>query len=253
MEFKNLQNKLHIWPVNLDGWELQDNEIVRKLPESEREKSERFRSATIRARYVKRRFLLRVLLGKYAGTDFCDQEFSLTQYGKPQLKSAEDQIPLFFNVSNSDNICLYAFTEAGEVGIDIEKIYDLSDMGRIVERFFSPLEQKAFCALPERDRKQTFFRYWTRKEALLKAMGVGLSFPLNKVDVITDISEEPSEVCVKIHEGNVETEWTLQDINVFEGFASAVALEGNHRDHSMCRRYFQLDDSLSDNERLRRI
>jgi 4'-phosphopantetheinyl transferase len=240
MEFKNLQNEIHIWAVDLDHVKMPGNEAEERLPTSERDKSERFRFETIRTRYAKCRFLLRVLLGQYLGVEFYNQEFHLNQHGKPSLESIKDRNPIFFNASNSENICLYAFMQNGEIGIDIEKIHDLSDMGRIVERFFSPVEIKTFYSLPEHNRKKTFFKYWTRKESLLKAMGVGLSFPLDKVDVITGGEEEMSEVFIKTEELNMETEWTLRDINVFEGFAAALALEGKHLDCRARVRYFRL-------------
>jgi 4'-phosphopantetheinyl transferase len=233
------QNEIHLWAVDLDNFEFPCNKAAQQiLPESEREKSFRFRFDIIRMRYTKCHFLLRVLLGQYLGVDFYDQEFYRNQHGKPSLSSTKDHNPILFNLSNSENICVYVFTHEGEVGVDVEKIHDLSEMGKIVERFFSPLENKQFCSLPENNRKKTFFKYWTRKEALIKAMGVGLSFPLDKVDILSE-EEEASGIFIKTKELNTETEWTLQDIHVFEGFASALALEGNHHDCATRIQYFQ--------------
>jgi 4'-phosphopantetheinyl transferase len=234
------QNEIHIWGADLDNLKVSDSEAKQMLPGSEREKSERFRFDVLKTRYIKCHFLLRVLLGYYLGVDSYNQEFYRNQHGKQSLTGATDCNPIFFNLSNSENICVYAFTHVAEVGVDVEKIHDLSNMDRIVERFFSPLENKIFRSLPEHNRKKAFFKCWTRKESLLKAMGVGLSFPLDKVDVITDASEEMSEVFIKTKELNMEIEWTVRDINVFEGFASALALKGNYLDFAARLQYSEL-------------
>jgi 4'-phosphopantetheinyl transferase len=243
LECSNPQNEVHIWAVDLDSWKLPRNEAEQMLPKSERDKSEHFRFEIHRTRYIKGHYMLRTLLGRYLGVDFYDQEFHANLYGKPSLKNGKDTNPIYFNLSNSENICVCAFTHDGDVGVDVEKIHDLSDMGSIVERFFSPLEKKKFRSLPEHSRKKSFFKYWTRKEALLKAMGMGLSFPLNKVDVLSK-QEESSEVFIKTNELDAETEWTLRDINIVEGFASSLALKGKHLDCASRIRYFQLSDEI---------
>ncbi len=223
-------------------------ESEQRLTESEREKSQRFRFEIIRTRYVNCHYVLRVLLGQYLGVDFYNQEFYHNQYGKPSLKNEKDSNSIYFNLSNSENICIFAFTKDGDLGVDIEKIHDMSDMGRIVESFFSPLENKKFCSLPECSRKKTFFNYWTRKEALLKAMGVGLSFPLDIFDVLFD-EDDTSQVSITTRNQNAETEWTLRDIDIFEGFTSTLALEGNHPNCGTRLRYFQLvNEFLSEQE-----
>ena len=128
-------------------------------------------------------------------------------------------------------------------GEEFEKIYDLSDMGRIVERFFSASENTKFFSLPEHSRRKTFFKCWTRKEALLKAIGVGLSFPLDMFDVLSD-DDNAAQVSITTRHQNGENEWTLRDIDTFEGFASALALEGKSADCSARLRYFKFDDEI---------
>jgi 4'-phosphopantetheinyl transferase len=211
------------------------------LPKYEREKSERFRLELLRTRHIKCHFLTRWLLGQYLGVDFYNQEFNRNEHGKPSLENERDSNSIYFNISNSENICVFAYTKDGDLGVDVEKIHDLPDMDRIVERFFSPAENEIFCSLPDHDKKTYFFKYWTRKEALLKAMGRGLSFPPDEVNVAFDKSDETSEFFIKTNETNAEREWTLHDISVFDGFASALALDGKHPDCSKRLRYFQLN------------
>ena len=240
LNFRNLQNQIHIWAVDLDRLKLLGYGADQMLPESERDRSKRFRFEIISVRYVKCHYLLRVLLGQYLGTDFYHQEFNRNKHGKPSLKNEDNNNSIYFNLSNSENICVFVFTEDGDIGVDVEKIHDLPNMDRIVERFFSPLENEKFRSLPEHSRKKTFFKYWTRKEALLKAMGRGLSFPLDEVNVVPDKIDETSDFFIRTKERNAEREWTLHDVSVFDGFASALALKDNHLDCATRLQYFQL-------------
>jgi 4'-phosphopantetheinyl transferase len=238
LEYKNLQNEVHIWAVDLDHLKLPCNEAVQMLPEFEKKKSERFRFELLKTRYIKGHYLLRALLGMYLGIDFFNQEFHINKYGKPSLKNTQAEDSIYFNMSNSENTCICVFRQHGDIGVDVEKIYDMTNMDSIVERFFSPSENIKFCSLPEQSRKISFFKYWTRKEALLKGIGVGLSFPLHKIDVLYD-QEETKGVFIKTKERDEQTEWTLRDINIFNGFASALALEGKHCDDAAKLRYFR--------------
>lgn len=241
LEFKNLQNEVHIWTVDLDNWKISCKKAEQMLPESEKEKSVHFRLEILRIRHIKCYFLTRLLLGQYLGVDFYNQEFNRNEHGKPSLKNEGDNNSIYFNISNSENICVFACTRDGDLGVDVEKIHDLPDMDRIVERLFSREENKIFHSLPEHTKKTSFFKYWTRKEALLKAMGRGLSFPPDEVNVIFDTTNETSEYFIKTNETNAAREWTLHDISVFDGFASALALDGKHPDCSKRLRYFQLN------------
>lgn len=239
LEFRNLRNQVHIWAVDLDQWNVPHGEALQMLPEYEKMKAERFRHDMLKTRYIKGRYALRLLLGMYLGTGFYDQTFHVNTFGKPSLKNTPDQDAIHFNLSHSDNACVFVFRQDGDIGVDVEKIKDLPDMDGIVERFFSPLEKEKLLSLTENTRKKSFFQYWTRKEALLKAMGRGLSFPLDQLDVEAgDKSETPA--LIKTNNYKDTTDWTILDIDTFDGFASTVAIDGHHADCSARLRYFQL-------------
>lgn len=240
IENKNLHDEVHIWAVDLDRWTLPCHKAIQMLPEFERQKAERFRFEIHQTRYIKSHYLLRTLLGMYHGIDFYDQEFHINRHGKPSLKNAHAEDSIYFNMSNSENTCICAFRQQGDIGIDIERIYDLPDMDRIVERFFSSDEKEILRSLSGQNRKQTFFRYWTRKEALLKAMGVGLSMPPDKVDVMAG-QEDTLETFIRTTGPDTESEWTLHDINTFDNFTSALALEGKHVNCSVHLRHFRFN------------
>ena len=98
--------------------------------------------------------------------------------GKPRLACSD----LRFSAARSAGIALYATSWTMEVGVDIEAIRTTADIDGIAARFMSPAEQRALASLPPTQRLAAFFQCWTRKEAYVKGIGTGLSFPLRDVD-----------------------------------------------------------------------
>jgi len=238
---KNLQNEIHIWVVDLDVWNLSCFEAVQEISESEAKKAGRFHFKIHQDRYVKGRFMLRSVLGMYLDSDFYDQEFHANFYGKPALQKHPEDHSIRFNISNSENICVCAFSQNSEIGIDIEKIHDLPDMDQIIAASFSDEEIRKIHSLSEPDLTRTFFQYWARKEALIKAMGMGLSHPMNNVNVVTR-DENPSQLMIKTERSDISEEWTLLDMDICTGFAAALALQGKHHDLAGRVRFFHPTD-----------
>jgi 4'-phosphopantetheinyl transferase len=238
VDFEN-PNAVHVWAIDLDQLKISESDTQLMLSESEREKMTHFRFEKQRMRYVNSHFLFRILLGRYLGVDYYHKEFDKNHHGKPSLKNGEGYDTIYFNLSDSGNIWVCAFAKNCDVGVDIEWVHDLSEMQAIVEDFFSPMENRQFFSTPEHLRKETFFKFWTRKEALLKAMGVGLSFPLNQVDVLSGQCMT-SEATIKVKGPSGETEWILHDINLLDGFASALAFESRYPDNPLQVQYFQI-------------
>ena len=84
-----------------------------------------------------------------------------------------------FNISHSGGLAVFAFTLDCEVGVDVEEIRELKDLAEIAARFFCAEETAELMSLPADQRTAAFFRCWTRKEAYIKAIGDGLSAPLD--------------------------------------------------------------------------
>src|SRR5208282_2181592 len=119
---------------------------------------------------------LRVLLGHYLGVAPGGIEFSYGPKGKPRLAAPVD---VRFNISHSGGLALFAFTLDCEIGVDVEHIRPLRDMQEIASRFFCAEEATELMSLPAHGREQAFYLCWTRKEAYLKAVGEGLSEPID--------------------------------------------------------------------------
>ncbi len=167
-------DEVEVWQASLDAPEA---DVLRSLQAllsaDEQERANRFIFARDRRRFIAGRGILRVLLGKYLGVAPETLAFRYGANGKPALATGGHG-PLHFNLAHSDDVALYAFARAAEVGIDVERIRDMADWARVGELSFPPAEFARVQAAPEAERMNAFFRAWTRQEAILKALGVGL-------------------------------------------------------------------------------
>ena len=120
---------------------------------------------------------------------------------------------------------MYALTLCHEIGIDVEMMHDIPEMEQISKRCFSVNEYSIYRSLPERKKKELFYRYWTRKEAFVKAAGDGLSLPLEKFD-ISKVESEPVKLLEAGGDANGSSQWFIYDLNIGPGCKAAFAIEG---------------------------
>lgn len=187
--------------------------LARLLSPDERERAARFVFERDHRRYTVARGTLRRLLGERLGVDPAAIAFRYGPHGKPLVDG-----PLHFNVSHSDELAFFAFSEVGPVGCDLERVRPLPDLVSIVSRWFAPSE----CELILRSerREALFYRYWTLKEAVLKGIGSGITllscdFALHAEGDERFLSRGPGELAG----------WTALSHAVPDGFAAAVAVK----------------------------
>ncbi len=156
------------------------------LSRDERDRADKFHHARDRWHYVVARGTLRQLLAERLRIAAKAVEFAETEYGKPKLAAVHGAVDLEFNVSHSGSLALYAFASGRAVGVDVELMREIPDTDDLAERFFSATEIASLRALPHEKRSSAFLTCWTRKEALIKALGMGLSCPLDAFDVTID-------------------------------------------------------------------
>lgn len=166
-----------------------------------------------RRRYLHCRARLREILSAYVGRAPERIEFRVNAFGKPSTSR------VFFNVSHSHDLALIAVSRTREVGIDVERIDAKFMRDNIPERFFSPSETAALRALPAAQRLQAFFDCWTRKEAYVKARGVGLSLALSSFDVTL----APNQPAAFLRGAG---DWSIESIAARPGFAAALVAQG---------------------------
>jgi 4'-phosphopantetheinyl transferase len=172
-----------------------------RLCDAERQRAGRFRFERDRRRFIVARARLRELLAARLGARPERVELVYGKNGKPALAYSS----WHFSVSHCGDLALFAFSTRGDIGIDIEEIRPLPEADAIAAQFFSPRERAAYSALAPRDRPLAFLECWTRKEALAKALGDGLSMPLDALDV----SRAPG--------------WSLHSFTPLAGFIAALA------------------------------
>jgi 4'-phosphopantetheinyl transferase len=149
---------------------------------------ERWRAAEIIVPQVRRRFIagraaLRRVLARRLGVSPSTVAFEYGPHGKPMVAGHPE---LHFNLSHSGDTALVAVTALAEVGIDYERLRDRPRLPDVAQRFFAPDEfERVADAAPEA-REAIFLRYWTRKEAVLKATGRGMGVDTRAIDVGLD-------------------------------------------------------------------
>lgn len=213
--------EVHVWRANLDRPDDLVEKFRRTLASDEIDRANRFHFERHRRDFVVGRGLLRELIGRYVGAKPESLEFSYGAYGKPALNSPGQ---LRFNMSHSGGVALFAFTEKRDVGIDVEQIRADFASEDIARRFFSAVEVECLSGLPDEEKVAAFFRCWTRKEAYIKAIGKGLSQSLDGFDV-TLAPRVPAELLRSTDDD--AGRWKLFDVEVGEGYAGALAVEGD--------------------------
>jgi 4'-phosphopantetheinyl transferase len=220
--------QVHIWKADLQIGPRRLDELVSILTADERARAERFHFSRDRRRFIARRAYLRRLTERYLGSASGDLRFSYSAAGKPFLARDCGEGKLSFNISDSGDLAVYAFTLAETspaIGIDVEQIEPAVAYERIAKHFFSAYEIGALRALPAAEQIQGFFNCWTRKEAYLKAIGDGLALPLDHFDVSLTPGE-PAEL-LRTAGGTDTSHWVLQELNVGCGYAAAVAIQSS--------------------------
>jgi 4'-phosphopantetheinyl transferase len=176
------QDECHIWRIDLDEVLSSARRLKVMLSDDESEKAHRFVFAQDRLRYVAGRAALRMILGSYL--DICPDrvQFSYGSHGKPEVSGLAGN-QLSFNLTNSGDLVLAAISNGRHIGIDLEKLDPAVQAINIATQWFAQNELASIAAVPMEYRSALFFELWTRKEAFVKALGGGLSIPLNQFDV----------------------------------------------------------------------
>jgi 4'-phosphopantetheinyl transferase len=216
---------VEVWATALDRAPAALERLARHLTGDETARAGRFVFERDRHRFVVARGVLRELLGACLGRPPGEIRFVYGAAGKPALTPPGDAGGLEFTVSHSGELALYAVARHRAVGVDVERVRALDDLEALAARSFSPAERRALMTLPAAQRPEGFFACWTRKEAFIKALGQGLSHPLDAFTVSLTPGEPVRLLDVGGDAASAER-WTLAAIDVGEGYHAAVAVEG---------------------------
>lgn len=217
--------RVHVWRAGLEPAPDVLRRLEATLSDDERARAARFVFPQHRVRYAAGRGILRELLGRYLGRDPRSLRFRYTPHGKPELDEPVTSGSVRFNLSNCEAMALVAFVQGREVGVDVEELRPMPDGISIAERFFSAPENEVFRSLAAEVRDRAFFNCWTRKEAYIKAVGEGLSMPLDRFDVAFAPGEPAALLATRPDPAEVER-WTLREVDPGPGWIGALMVEG---------------------------
>jgi len=216
---------VHIW-----AWDLRpDSAVVRQLHEvlspDEVKRSNQYRYPLHSRRFVVRRAMTRLILSRYRVGHPDNMVFAYGPRGKPRLAGRQIQSTITFSITHVDDSALLAIARGRSLGIDMENITRQIETDTIALRYFSTKEATYINSSRESDRNKAFFSCWTFKEAFVKALGCGLSFPLHGVE--TPLTELEDGDIVRFQNQNFgQNIWNALKFNLRPEVVATLVAEG---------------------------
>ncbi|HSG42930.1 MAG TPA: 4'-phosphopantetheinyl transferase superfamily protein [Anaerolineales bacterium] len=215
--------QVDIWRVSISDFASNSVRWMESiLSVDEMKRAYRFLFEADRHRFVVSHTSLRDILSRYLYKSPQDIEFAANEHGKPVISPPTK---LDFNLSHSGDFALIGITHGKKIGVDVEKHRLDMEHKKIAQRFFSDKEISELQNLPDDQKITGFFNCWTRKEAYIKAHGLGLLLPLGDFDVSLS-SNEPAVLRATRPDSQEALQWRLISVDVNPGYAGAVAVRG---------------------------
>jgi 4'-phosphopantetheinyl transferase len=216
-------NAVHVWRAYFQPTLVSINKFEGSLSKEEIERAQRFIRQSDRERYIFAHGLLRSILAAYVGCAPNQLVFDAKPYHKPFLVSPGGSKDIEFNLSHSEDMTLIAVARGTAVGIDVEYMRRIPDAHEIVNRVFSVDERDFLNSLPPAEFNRGFFACWTSKEAFLKGLGKGLSYPLDKFSVI--FSNIESDGVIYVHDDRIKAKgWNIISLSPGPDYSGALAI-----------------------------
>ncbi len=194
-----------VWRIVLDASAPPAAGAVAELAADERARAARYGTVDLRNRWLHAHVAMRRILAGEAGVAPAAIAYGVGSAGKPFL-SAPGNSGVEFSLSDSGDLALLAISKEGPVGVDLERILPLPQMVAVARSHFSREDFEALVALPATEQLSAYYRLWTRTEAYLKGVGIGLG---QRLDRFTSAHR-----------------WNLTDLDVAPNYAAALAFEG---------------------------
>ena len=209
------QKEIHLWMIDLD----QSACDPETLSQDEEARAARFVRPQDRRRFRVAHSSVRGILGRYLRQPAASLAFESNTAGKPFLQGLGRSHGIFFNLAHSDRHALLAVTSDREVGVDIEIARVFEDLPGMARQIMSSAEWHRFRSIPPESAHDAFFGLWTRKEALLKAVGTGFLSDPREVNLGL-ANNETAVVTFR------ETIWSVEPVAIVSWAKAAIAVEG---------------------------
>ncbi len=216
-------DEIHLWCADVANLRHCSDAFMRVLSPSEQASARRHVRDADRLLSVCSRGMLRTVLAAYLGARPPNLDFILGPHCKPALAGDSG---LSFNLSHSGELVLLAVSGRGaNVGVDVELRRDIQDWQRLAERHCHPVEVAELLSMDPHKGQHAFFDCWTRKEAVAKALGLGLTLPLHSFCVGVASSSD-----VQLLEGpwlpEQDRPWLISQLDIASAYAASVAVTG---------------------------
>lgn len=218
-----VDNELHLWRTKVSEHTNNMDHYWHLLTKDEQVHAKAFYFAEDSNRYIVTRAILRKLIAGYLGIFPQDILFQYTKYGKPYLclNLKNNSQLLKFNLSHSKDAIIYGITKNINIGVDIEFINKDFAIDDLVEQCCSRQEQNTLITLLDEQKYSYFYNLWVVKEALVKAMGLGLSYDLKQIHVNFNKNKLINATNVV---NNEKLYWTQNIFLTYNDYCSAFAI-----------------------------
>jgi len=211
---------VHLWRVDLDVDGETEEDLRKQLPPADIAKSESFASPRARRRYIVTRGTLRTLLSSQLDERPRSIPIQVGPNGKPYVHGADHEI--HFNVSHSADTAMICIATCGAVGVDLESARHVPAAVALARRHFTPVEASFVEAGGTAGAAARFLLCWTRKEALVKAIGAGLNLDLSSF--VVPLTSPGAILLIDDPEGGPPRRWLLLDVPLGDRHVAALAL-----------------------------
>jgi 4'-phosphopantetheinyl transferase len=232
--------EVQLWRIDLGGTTELHDRFAALLTSTEQSHANRYRPGRVQEHFSVGRACLRILLGNALGLNPLSLTITAGVHGKPELQDLNGD-GISFNVAHAGDTILIALARSGLVGVDVEYFDRTTDTMEVAQANFTESEIKALSAIIDPQiRLKTFYLYWTRKEAVLKADGRGLIASLSSFDVsLPSLNHHPVHISESLEEqGKL---FYVSDLSLGVEAAAAIALESS--DHRITQLIFPLNRS----------
>jgi 4'-phosphopantetheinyl transferase len=216
--------EIQLWRIDLAGATGLHNRVATLLSPSEQLHASRYRLEQAKVHFSVGRACLRTLLGNASGLDPRSVTITTGVHGKPEAPNLNGH-RVDLNVAHSKDTILIVLSRNGPVGVDVEYFDRPTDIMDVAKHNFTETETSSLEAIADPEtRHRTFYRYWTRKEAVLKADGRGLIASLASFDVsFESVHQQP--VRMTESKGDQGKLFFVSDLTLGIEAAAAIALE----------------------------
>jgi len=224
---------VHVWSWKLDPGPYSCGESESLLSDEERERAQRFRVASHRQKFIVSHAAVRMILAGYFNCHLACIRYGYGQFGKPFVQNQSGGPLLHFSLSHTARLGALAISAENELGLDIEEIRPINpDVAKSLSRY----EQSELAALQAKEWLPAFYRCWARKEAILKAEGIGLNLDSHSFDV--SVAPLPKTRLLGSRNPAFTADWHLLSLEPAVDHVGAIAFPSDPTEI----RYFCFDD-----------